>query len=82
MPPDARSNRPGWELAAPVYAPRSTPKRSASTRVSGMAAQFTDTNGLEARERSKFKLDYVVTENANDKNIPIGGKLDLYNAST
>jgi branched-chain amino acid transport system substrate-binding protein len=40
------------------------------------------TQWKKAAAGSKFKLDYVVTENANDKNIPVGGKLEPYNAST
>ena len=28
---------------------------------------------------SKFKLDYIVTENVTDPNVPVGGKLLAFN---
>ncbi len=45
MPPSASSRRPGRAATAPVNAPRSWPKSSASTIVSGIAAQLVATNG-------------------------------------
>ncbi len=44
----ARSAR-AWRRSAPVKAPRSWPKSSLSTSVSGIAAQLTATNGAPAR---------------------------------
>lgn len=38
------------------------------------------TQWKKAAEGSKFKLDYVITENSLDKNVPVGGKLDPFNA--
>jgi branched-chain amino acid transport system substrate-binding protein len=38
------------------------------------------TQWKKAAEGSKYKLDYVITENATDKNVPVGGKLDPFNA--
>jgi len=35
---------------------------------------------VKAPAGSKFKLDYVITENATDKNVPVGGKLVPFNA--
>jgi branched-chain amino acid transport system substrate-binding protein len=34
---------------------------------------------VKAPEGSKFALDYVVTENATDPNVPVGAKLTAYN---
>ena len=33
------------------------------------------TQWVKAPAGSKFKLDYVITENATDKNVPISAKL-------
>jgi len=33
------------------------------------------TQWVKAPAGSKFKLDYVITENANDRTVPVGGKL-------
>ena len=49
VPPSASSKRPARRSLAPVYAPRSCPKSSFSTRLSGRAATFTATNGPGAR---------------------------------
>src|SRR5207253_1310749 len=49
VPPSASSNRPSRRSAAPVNAPFSWPNSSLSSRVSGMAAQFTAMNGLARR---------------------------------
>jgi branched-chain amino acid transport system substrate-binding protein len=38
------------------------------------------TQWVAAPKGSKFKLDYVVTENATDKNVPVAAKLKPYNA--
>ena len=38
------------------------------------------TQWVPAKEGSAFKLDYVVTENATDPNVPVGAKLIPYNA--
>lgn len=38
------------------------------------------TQWVKAPEGSKFPLDYVVTENATDPNVPVGAKLLPYNA--
>jgi branched-chain amino acid transport system substrate-binding protein len=38
------------------------------------------TQWVKAKAGSKFKLDYVITENANDKNVPIGAQLQPYNS--
>ena len=45
VPPDARSNRPGFWRSAPVKAPRSWPKSSLSIRPSGSAPQLTRIEG-------------------------------------
>jgi len=37
------------------------------------------TQRVKAPEGSKFALDYVVTENATDPNVPVGAKLIAYN---
>ncbi|MBB6219690.1 ABC transporter substrate-binding protein [Rhizobium leguminosarum] len=37
------------------------------------------TQWVKAAEGSKFALDYVVTENATDRNVPVGAKLIAYN---
>nr|WP_314086066.1 ABC transporter substrate-binding protein [uncultured Shinella sp.] len=37
------------------------------------------TQWVKAPEGSKFPLDYVVTENATDPNVPVGAKLLAYN---
>lgn len=37
------------------------------------------TQWVKAKEGSKFKLDYVVTENATDPNVPVEAKLAPYN---
>lgn len=37
------------------------------------------TQWVKAPEGSKFPLDYVVTENATDPNVPVAGKLTPYN---
>ena len=50
VPPFASSKRPFFRLSAPVKAPRSCPKSSDSTSVSGSAAQLTLMNGFLARE--------------------------------
>jgi len=47
---------------------------------------MTDPRTLRAQARigqvlcGKWKVDYVITENVNDKNVPIGGKLTPFNA--
>jgi len=38
------------------------------------------TQWVKAPAGSKFKLDYVITENATDKNVPVGAKLTGFNA--
>jgi branched-chain amino acid transport system substrate-binding protein len=38
------------------------------------------TQWVPAKEGSKFKLDYVVTENATDPNVPVEAKLIPYNS--
>jgi branched-chain amino acid transport system substrate-binding protein len=42
--------------------------------------RFTGCQWLTAKEGSPFKLDLVVTDNADDPNVPIGAKLVAYNA--
>ncbi|HEX8045089.1 ABC transporter substrate-binding protein [Rhizobium sp.] len=37
------------------------------------------TQWVKAKEGSKFALDYVVTENVTDPNVPVGAKLTPYN---
>jgi branched-chain amino acid transport system substrate-binding protein len=37
------------------------------------------TQWVKAKPGSKFKLDYVVSENANDPNVPVASKLVAYN---
>ncbi|MQB40971.1 ABC transporter substrate-binding protein [Rhizobium sp. ICMP 5592] len=37
------------------------------------------TQWVKAKEGSKFALDYVVTENVTDPNVPVGSKLTPYN---
>ena len=49
LPPAAASKSPGFARRASVKAPASKPKSSASSIVSGMAAQLTSTNGARAR---------------------------------
>ena len=51
MPPSAALKRPSRRLTAPVKAPRSWPNSSASSSVSGNAAQLTAMNGF-ARARA------------------------------
>ena len=36
------------------------------------------TQWVKAKPGSKFKLDYVITENANDRNVPVGAQLQPY----
>ena len=38
------------------------------------------TQWVKAPAGSKFKLDFLVTENANDPNVPVGAKLRPYNS--
>ncbi len=38
------------------------------------------TQWVKAPAGSKFKLDYVITENATDKNVPVGAKLLPFNS--
>ena len=38
------------------------------------------TQWVKAKPGSKFKLDYVITENADDKNVPVGAQLHPYNS--
>jgi branched-chain amino acid transport system substrate-binding protein len=38
------------------------------------------TQWIKAPKGSKYKLDYVITENTNDKNVPVGAKLLPYNS--
>jgi branched-chain amino acid transport system substrate-binding protein len=33
---------------------------------------------VKAAPGSKFKLDYVITENANDRSVPVAAKLKPY----
>ena len=49
VPPDAASNRPGFARRASVKDPASNPNSSASSIVSGIAAQLTGMNGPAAR---------------------------------
>ena len=49
VPSRASSKRPGLARTAPVNAPRSWPNSSDSSRPSGIAAQFTGTNGPSLR---------------------------------
>ena len=49
MPPSAVSNRPALLWNAPVKAPFTWPNSSDSSSVSGIAAQFTTTNGRSWR---------------------------------
>ena len=49
MPPSASSNLPLRAASAPVKAPFSWPNSSLSISSSGIAAQFTSTNGPSAR---------------------------------
>jgi branched-chain amino acid transport system substrate-binding protein len=39
------------------------------------------TQWLKAKADSKYKFDYVITENANDPKIPVGAKLLAYNSA-
>jgi branched-chain amino acid transport system substrate-binding protein len=41
---------------------------------------FAGTQWVSAKPGSKFKLDMIVTDNADDPNVPLGGKLLPYNA--
>ncbi len=34
---------------------------------------------VKAKPGGKFKLDLVITENANDKNVPVQAQLQPYN---
>ena len=54
VPPWASWNRPGLFLAAPVKAPAMYPNISDSSRVSGMATQFTATKGLSLRRLTSW----------------------------
>jgi branched-chain amino acid transport system substrate-binding protein len=44
------------------------------------AGPFLGTQWIAAPKGSKFKLDYVLTENALDPNVPVSAKLKPYNA--
>ena len=55
MPPLAASKQPGRSLCAPVNAPFSCPKSSLSISVSGIAPQFSATNGSSARSLSSCR---------------------------
>jgi hypothetical protein len=46
VPPSASANFPFFVVVAPVNAPRTWPKSSDSSSVSGMAAQFTLISGM------------------------------------
>jgi branched-chain amino acid transport system substrate-binding protein len=41
---------------------------------------FAGTQWITAKAGSRFKLDMIVTDNADDPNVPLGGKLVPYNA--
>jgi branched-chain amino acid transport system substrate-binding protein len=41
---------------------------------------FAGTQWVGAKPGSKFKLEMIVTDNADDPNVPLGGKLVPYNA--
>ena len=49
VPPSASEKRPRLSLTAPVKAPRSWPKSSDSSSVSGSAPQLIETNFLSLR---------------------------------
>jgi branched-chain amino acid transport system substrate-binding protein len=36
------------------------------------------TQWVKAKAGSKYKLDLVITENANDRNVPVGAQLQPY----
>ena len=40
---------------------------------------FAGTQWVNAKPGSKFKLDMVVTDNADDPNVPVGAQLVPYN---
>ena len=54
VPPSAASNLPARRATAPLNAPRSCPNSSDSSRFSGMAAQFSATNGPAARRERRW----------------------------
>ncbi len=54
VPPLAAWNRPGWLATAPVNAPLTWPNSSDSSRFSGIAPQFTATNGWFARALARW----------------------------
>ncbi len=41
---------------------------------------FAGTQWVKAKPGSKFQLDMVVTDNADDPNVPVGAKLVPYNS--
>jgi branched-chain amino acid transport system substrate-binding protein len=41
---------------------------------------FAGTQWVNAKPGSKFKLDMVVTDNADDPNVPVGAQLVPYNS--
>jgi branched-chain amino acid transport system substrate-binding protein len=43
-----------------------------------VATPIIGTQWVKAKPGSKFKLDYVVTEHADDPNVPVGAKLLPY----
>ena len=87
VPPFARSNRPSRDWCAPVYAPLSTPKSSASNKSSGMAAQFTAINGcsflslLRCNERANNSLPTPVSPNNRTVTGPCTALPNKANAS-
>ena len=76
MPPSASSNLPRRSATAPVNAPRTWPNSSLSISSSGIAAQFTSTNGRRAarldrvdRPRDQFLAGAVL---AVDQHAAVG----------
>src|SRR3989475_1531716 len=79
VPPSASSKRPSRCSAAPVKAPFSWPNSSLSSSVSGIAAQFTATNGLLRRgERSwipRATSSFPVPDSPSIRTVDVTGAI-------
>ena len=82
------------KASSDAKARRRSPRRSSTLKTDTMGGKVDFTSGpvanvspgpiigtqwVPAKEGSKFKFDYVVTENATDPNVPVEAKLVPYN---
>ena len=83
MPPSAASKRPSRFLTAPVNAPRSCPKSSASMSDGGTAAQLTTTKGRSRRAlrscsmRATSSLPVPLSPVSEHGRVRVGDRVDL-----